>query len=171
MYKRKTRSFSVVVKLLAIVLLFVWGGSMTADAQDIRAFNGTYSGTATKIIMNGSAKTPQNMSFTLKNGVLTSDVPKIGRMPGRIYFSIAPNRLHANGALTTASRKAGKIRMFGLFSSDLMWDFSTGDKLGPFHGILRNEGGRATLTVTLHCYASMMGKKVKATIVFKGVRK
>lgn len=156
---------------LLLFTLFIVCGRLSACAQDIRSFNGTYSGTATKIIMDGSEKTPQRMSFTLRNGVLSSNVPKIGRMPGRIYFIIAPNKLHSNGALTTASKNAGKIRMFGLFSSTLMWDGTTGDNHGAFHGTLRNEGGKPAMTLTLHCYASMMGKKVKATIVFKGVRR
>ena len=75
------------IRLISLCLLLCTVFA-SLKAQVNTQFDGDYSGTAYNIKMKGELKPSQKMVFRLHNGVLTGAVPKIGKMPGTILFSI-----------------------------------------------------------------------------------
>ena len=159
------------LRSLFLLLLFSSSLGYNLLAQSITNFEGDYVGTAYRILMNGEPKMPQNMVFTLKNGVLTAHLTKFGKMPGSLHFYIPAVSLDTDGKLTTSAPNAGKIKLFGLFSPTLEWDSDSGDPLGAFHGVLRLIHGVKTLELHLNVTTSVGPSRKKAMFSFLGAIK
>ena len=65
-----------------IAVLFLQG----IRAQSIGSYNGIYTGSAYRILMNGEPKEAQPLVFTLHNGTLTGVLEKFGKMPGSFLY-------------------------------------------------------------------------------------
>ena len=108
------------------------------------------------------------MAFRLHNGVLTGAVPKIGKMPGTILFSIKGISIASDGTMKTSAPNAGSIKMMKLFNSTLYWD-NTVKNEAPFYGHVQQVDGTNVLTLRLNIYSKVAGLfRVPASVSFKG---
>lgn len=161
----------VVIRFLLILLLLVQFFWQPLYAQSTKSYEGVYTGSAYRILMNGEPKEARNMVFTLHNGVLTAVLDKLGKMPGSVHFRISGVTLASDGKLATSSANAGEIHLLGLFSPTLEWDADSGDPFGAFHGTLRTINGVKTLELHLNVTSLAGFSRKKAKFSFLGALK
>ncbi len=155
------------IRLISLCLLLCTVFA-SLKAQVNTQFNGDYSGTAYNIKMKGELKPSQKMVFRLHNGVITGGVPKIGKMPGTILFSIKGISISSDGTMKTSAPNAGSIKMMKLFNSTLYWD-NTVKNEAPFYGHVQQVDGTNVLTLRLNIYSKVAGLfRVPASVSFKG---
>lgn len=148
----KNRLLSVVLSLFVAVLfpLMSWGQAKV---------DGTYHGRMDVINVKGKNHPPKDAVYYLQDGILSCDVPKVGKMPGKIRIEV-PVTVHEDGSLS-----AEKGAVAGVMKMPMGIRIKL--KLESFTEAQVVEG---KLSFSLVVSGSFMGSHVPTEIHFVGAR-
>lgn len=147
MQKRFARRVMALVSLLFLVTVLCNAQSFKGTMSDISMNDKTY-----PAIKNIAFKLTKTASDT---GILTAEPLGIGKMPGKLHFSI-PVKIAQNGTITPNGKSAGKMKM-AVISSSL--------NIQKLTGSITNK----QLHFTLHTTGGMLGMKMAdAWLTFDG---